>query len=203
MSAPHVVHIFPAFSTGGPEVRTCTLINALGDEFRHTVVSLNGDTTGASRLAKPDWIKQVVPDVALGPTTLLAFGRQLRRLSPGLLITYGWGGTDALFAALLQRIKPVLHIEDGFLPDEAQGQKPARLIARSLAFRVARSLIVPSRTLERIATSTWRLPAASVRFIPNGIDLARFAPRRLTVEAGRARRWASPRHLSWSAPLPC
>ena len=176
MSAPHVVHVFPAFSTGGPEVRTCTLINALGDEFRHTVVSLNGDTTGASRLARPDRIRQAMPDVALGPTTLLAFGRQLRHLSPELLITYGWGGTDALFAALLQRIKPVLHIEDGFLPDEAQGQKPARLMARSLAFRVPRSLIVPSRTLERIATGTWRLPASSVRFIPNGIDLARFAP---------------------------
>ena len=176
MSAPHVVHVFPAFSTGGPEVRTCTLINALGDEFRHTVISLNGDTTGTSRLARPERIRQVAPDVALGPTSLLAFGRQVRHLAPDLLITYGWGGTDALFAALLQRIKPTLHIEDGFLPDEAQGQKPARLVARSLAFRVAHSLIVPSRTLERIATSTWRLPAASVRFIPNGIDLARFAP---------------------------
>ena len=55
MSAPHVVHVFPAFSTGGPEVRTCTLINALGDEFRHTVISLNGDTTGTSRLASRRW----------------------------------------------------------------------------------------------------------------------------------------------------
>ena len=130
MSAPHVVHVFPAFSTGGPEVRTCTLINALGDEFRHTVVSLNGDTTGASRLAKPDWIRQVVPDVALGPTTLLAFGRQLRHLSPGLLITYGWGGTDALFAALLQRIndKDVRMLAiDRNIPD------PLRIAARKRA----------------------------------------------------------------------
>jgi glycosyltransferase involved in cell wall biosynthesis len=176
MTAPHVVHVFPAFSTGGPEVRTCTLINALGDEFRHTVVALNGDTTGVSRLSRPDRITLVPPDVALGPTTLLPFGRQLRHLAPDLLITYGWGGTDALFAALLQRIKRAVHIEDGFLPDEAQGQKPARLVARSLAFRVPHALIVPSRTLERIATSTWRLPAASVRYIPNGIDLDRFVP---------------------------
>lgn len=176
MSAPHVVHVFPAFSTGGPEVRTCTLMNALGDEFRHTVVALNGDTTGVSRLAHPDWVTLVAPDVVLGPTTLLAFGRQLRRLRPDLLITYGWGGTDALFAAVLQRIKPALHIEDGFLPDEAQGQKPARLMARTLAFRVPRALVVPSRTLERIATNAWRLPPTSVRFIPNGIDLARFSP---------------------------
>ena len=176
MSAPHVVHVFPAFSTGGPEVRTCTLINALGDQFRHTVVALNGDVTGASRLARPDLVDLITPDVLLKPTTLPAFGRQLRRLGPDLLITYGWGGTDALFAAGLRRIKPVLHIEDGFLPDEAHGQKRARLLARRLAFRLAHALIVPSRTLQRIATTTWGLPERSVRYVPNGIDLSRFAP---------------------------
>ena len=176
MSAPHVVHVFPAFSTGGPEVRTCTLINALGGEFHHTVVALNGDLTGASRLAQASQVNLVTPDVRPTPVNLLAFGRLLRRLDPDLLITYGWGGTDALFAAWLQRIRPILHIEDGFLPDEAHGQKPGRRLARRLAFRLAWALLVPSRTLERIAVDSWRLPASSVRFVPNGIDLSRFAP---------------------------
>ena len=35
---------------------------------------------------------------------------------------------------------------------------------------------VPSRTLERIATKTWRLSPPRVRYVPNGVDLARFTP---------------------------
>ena len=49
---PRLVHVFPAFSTGGPEVRTAVLINAM-TEFAHTIVSLNGDVSGRSRLDAP------------------------------------------------------------------------------------------------------------------------------------------------------
>jgi len=35
-------------------------------------------------------------------------------------------------------------------------------------------VVVPSRTLERVARETWRLRAAQVAFVPNGIHLDRF-----------------------------
>jgi glycosyltransferase involved in cell wall biosynthesis len=35
-------------------------------------------------------------------------------------------------------------------------------------------VIVPSRTLHGVATETWRLPAARVIYLPNGIDCTRF-----------------------------
>jgi glycosyltransferase involved in cell wall biosynthesis len=176
MSAPRVVHVFPAFSTGGPEVRTCTLINALGREFAHTVVSLNGDLTGQSRLVAAEDTRFVTPSAATGSFALLSLGRLIREQQGRLLITYGWGGTDALLAARLRRVRPVLHMEDGFLPDEAHSQKRARLLVRRVAFRMADGLIVPSRTLQRIAESSWHVASQAIHYLPNGIDVDRFAP---------------------------
>jgi glycosyltransferase involved in cell wall biosynthesis len=39
-------------------------------------------------------------------------------------------------------------------------------------------VVVPSLTLERIALETWRFPAHRVRYIPDGIDVERFARKR-------------------------
>ncbi|HEX5328265.1 MAG TPA: glycosyltransferase, partial [Acetobacteraceae bacterium] len=55
-----------------------------------------------------------------------------------------------------------------------------RVLTRRLV--LARStVVVPSRNLERIATEVWRLAPQRVRYIPNGIDLGRFAARHSTI----------------------
>ena len=75
------------------------------------------------------------------------------------------------------RIARHVHIEDGFGPEERDRQTPRRVLIRRLV--LARSTVVlPSRNLQRIATTIWRLPPARVRYIPNGIDLERFAAAR-------------------------
>ena len=176
MSAPRLLHVFPAFGTGGPEVRTALLINAM-PEFSHGILSLNGDESGKARLDAPQSVAVTVLPAAAGlAARLKALARALEASRPDGVISYGWGGTDAILAARLARLPRPLHIEDGFLPDEARQQKFARLQVRRLAFRAAAGVIVPSRTLERIATREWWLPARHVRFFPNGIDTARFAP---------------------------
>ena len=65
-----------------------------------------------------------------------------------------------------------MHHEDGFNEDETARQKPARRWLRRLALPAARTLVVPSRNLERIAAAMWGRAAT---YIPNGIDMARFA----------------------------
>lgn len=173
---PHLCHVFPAFAHGGPEVRTALLLDATADQFRHTVVSLGGDLQGRDRV-RPDAGVRFTPGPQRGGVRyLFRLGRLLKSVCPDLLLTYGWGGTDALLAARLAGLRRVIHTEDGFLPDEAAGQKWKRVLARRVLLRLAGRVVCPSRTLERIATGLWRLPPRSVTYLPNGIDTERFSP---------------------------
>jgi L-malate glycosyltransferase len=166
----HLVHVFPAFAGGGPEVRTATIINHTSGSFRHTVLSLNGDLSGRSMLRDCHNLQLIPAETS----AIWSLSRVLQRLQPSLLLTYGWGGTDAIAAARLAGISRVVHCEDGFLDDEAFRQKRARRLARTILFRAARALIVPSRTLCQLARSTWRVAERRLRYIPNGVDTARF-----------------------------
>jgi glycosyltransferase involved in cell wall biosynthesis len=102
--------------------------------------------------------------------------RLFKQLHPNLVLTYGWGGTDAAAVARLSGFRRVIHTEDGFLPDESVQQKFKRVLVRRMVFRMPARVVVPSRTLLRIATETWWLPPRRVCFVPNGIDTERFTP---------------------------
>jgi glycosyltransferase involved in cell wall biosynthesis len=96
---------------------------------------------------------------------------------PDLVLTYNFGAMDAALAARTLGL-PLVHHEDGFLPDEARRQLPRRAAYRRLALRRARAVVVISETLRRIAVDTWRLDPERVTYVPNGIDLERFSPER-------------------------
>ena len=38
----HLLHAFSTFAVGGPEVRSCDLINHFGERYRHTIVAMDG-----------------------------------------------------------------------------------------------------------------------------------------------------------------
>ncbi len=103
---------------------------------------------------------------------LRSFRRALRQLRPDTLVTYNWGATEWALANTPSLVRHV-HIEDGFGPEEQATQIPRRVWMRRLFLRRA-TVMVPSRTLERIATEVWRLPRQRVLYVPNGIDLARY-----------------------------
>ncbi len=173
----HLCHVFPNFGTGGPEVRTVLLMNALADQFRHTVIALNGNLE-MQRCISPK-VEVAYCDRAIAGgwwQRIRVLGSLLREISPDLLLTYGWGGTDALVSARIAGIRPVIHTEDGFLPDEVSHQKRRRLYYRRLMVRSAQQLIVPSRTLETIATKLWWIPDNKLSYIPNGVSTDRFSP---------------------------
>lgn len=185
---PHLCHVSPSFGTGGPEVRTALLIDASADAYRHTVISLNGELSGRNRVARRDEVRFLdASRTGRSAADIRDLIRTLGELRPDLVLTYGWGATDALLAASLCGLRRVIHAEDGFLPDEAVQQRPVRLLARRALLRIPPRVVCPSQTLVRIATKTWWLPHHRVTYIPNGVDLRRFASPSPT-QAAEARR---------------
>ena len=178
MAPRHLLHIFPTFETGGQQVRFALIANKLGRRYRHTIVALDSRFDCAARLS--DEVDYHLLDLHIDKSrpfrNLLTFRQQIRTLAPDLLLTYNWG---AIEWALVNRYLPIcghVHFEDGFHPDEAIAQKRRRIWARRLALGGSRCVVVPSRTLERIALEIWQLPTELVRYIPNGVDCAHFHP---------------------------
>jgi glycosyltransferase involved in cell wall biosynthesis len=173
---PSLLHVFPTFAVGGSQVRFAAIANRFGRAWRHAIVAMDGDTACRERL-RPD-LAVTFPNVALRkgdtPGNLLRCRRALLDLRPDVLVTYNWGSIEWAMANLLVRVRHV-HIEDGFGPEERARQLPRRVWVRRLVLRRA-IVVLPSRTLERIALDIWRLPRRRVRHIPNGVDLKAFLP---------------------------
>jgi glycosyltransferase involved in cell wall biosynthesis len=170
-----LLHVFPTFAVGGAQVRFCTIAARLGAGWHHDIIALDGVTACRERLAPELSVGFPAIAVRKGDTlgNLRRFHRALRAIGPDTLVTYNWGSIEWAAANLLARRRHV-HIEDGFGPEERNRQLRRRVLARR--FVLARATVaLPSRTLYRIATETWRLDPARVRYLPNGIDLARFA----------------------------
>jgi glycosyltransferase involved in cell wall biosynthesis len=181
--APLVAHVFPTFAVGGAQVRFAAIANQFGSAFRHIVVSLDGDLACRERLDPA--LDAVFPPVAADKNAMLAsawrFRGRLREWCPDVLVTYNWGAIEFALANLAP-LSRHLHVEDGFGPEERARQIPRRVLMRRFALRRT-PVVLPSRSLVRIVTDVWKLPPKLIRYVPNGIDLQRFA----TAGAGRGR----------------
>ena len=170
-----ILSVFATFAVGGPQVRYAAIANRFPDRFRHVIVAMDADTRARERFSAD--VDARFPEIAVRKGRTLANRRRFRRYmedtKPDLLITHNWGSIEWAMANW-PRVVRHIHIEDGFGPEERDRQLPRRALMRRLV--LSRGLVVvPSRTLQRIATDVWRLPARRVHYIPNGIDLSRFA----------------------------
>lgn len=180
-TTPCLLHVLPTFDLGGAQRRIVDLMNASAREQRHIVLAIDGGRGATSRV-RPN-VDLTFTDIPVRPSGGLALDNLtrlrglLREHQPDLLLTYNFG---ALEAALANRLWPFcrhIHLEDGFGPEEADGRQLARRVwARRLALSGGHTtLMVPSLTLQRIALEQWRFKDSRVRYIPNGIDIDRFA----------------------------
>ena len=177
--AVRILHLHSSFDLGGKEARAVRLMNVWGDRARHVIVSGVPGALGAR-----DAIDRKVPyEIAQDPPPLQgrpsvkrfeAIARFMRGFD--LVLTYNWGGIDGVMARRVfgpskknGGAPPLIHHEDGFYSDEADGLKRERNIYRRLALPAAHALVVPSQVLQDIALNTWRQPTARVHRIHNGI----------------------------------
>jgi glycosyltransferase involved in cell wall biosynthesis len=178
---PRILHLHSSFDAGGKELRCVRLINAFGREIDHAIVSGDLARRGAAALLDPKvriaWPK--FPPLAGKPWPARLKALAAAMAGYDLVCTYNWGAMDAVLAHTLFadvfRLPPLVHHEDGFNEDEADGLKPRRNLYRRIALGRIAALVVPSRTLERIALETWSQPRGKVRLIPNGIDTAAYS----------------------------
>lgn len=187
-----VAHVFPTFAVGGAQMRFAAVANHFGRAFRHVVVSLDGNLACRERL-RPD-LDVTFPAVEAAKGAMLSnawrFRRLLRRWRPDVLVTCNWGAIE--FA--LANIPPVarhLHVVDGFGPEERAAQIPRRVLTRRIVLGRT-PVVLPSRALVQIATEVWKLPHGVIRYVPNGVDLDRFASGRADASAGAGRGSARP-----------
>jgi len=177
LSCQHVLHVFPSFGIGGVPLRMVRIINHFGKRFRHTVIALDNNFEAAGGFVDD-------LDLALSPTeglkkgaprTVLDSALILRRLRPDLLMTYNWGAIEWAMANRLWPGFRHIHVEAGFSQREADSQIPRRVLFRRWALAQCALIVVPSRLLEDLARRVWRLPPERVRYVPNGVDVARFS----------------------------
>jgi glycosyltransferase involved in cell wall biosynthesis len=179
-SAPLLLHAFSTFAMGGPQRRFLQIANAFGPRYRHALVAMDGNTAAAAGLdSDVDFQVIPAPTQKSGGLSLGNLGRiagVVRQQRPDLLLSYNWGAIEWALSNRLFRLAPQIHSEDGFGPEEANGRQiPRRVWTRRLALAGRCELLVPSRTLETIARTVWRIPAHRCHFVPNGIELERFA----------------------------
>ena len=176
-----LLHVFPGFGTGGAQMRFADVANHWGLRYRHRIVALNGDQSGAARLDPGLDVTFCEAGVIKGDMTgnLRRICAALAAWRPDVLVTSNWGSMEWALAQAMpfaRRVPRHIHTEDGFGPEERDRQLRRRVWTRRWALRRAQ-VVVPSRTLLGIARTIWRLDPGRLHPIANGVDLARFADR--------------------------
>jgi glycosyltransferase involved in cell wall biosynthesis len=175
LSAPLILSVFPTFAVGGAQSRFTTIANHFGRHWRHAIVAMDGNLAARERLDPRLDITLPPVEIRKGDTlgNVRRFRAVLAALQPDAMLTHNFGSIEW---AIANRLGPVhhVHVEDGFGPEERERQLPRRVWLRR-AFLHGRTVALPSQNLMRIARDVWRLDSRWVRYVPNGIDLARFA----------------------------
>jgi hypothetical protein len=162
MTSRHIFHAFSTFDLGGPEGRFVQIANALGDEFRHTVIAMDGRYGAAERL-RGDAVELLPIPVrkGAGVPNFRRFRELLIARRPDQLVTYNFGAFEWVFSNLGLGI-PHAHTEEGFGKDEAYRRMPRRNLTRRAGLLVSSTKILTvSQTLQRIAQSEWGVPAVA------------------------------------------
>jgi len=170
---PIVFHVFHGFRLGGTEIRTCRIINALKDRYRHVIFSISGNFDARKLIHSSADVRYLTQNIKENPffLNLICILKVLRKEKPDLLIAYAWGAIDWILVNAISRICPMIHAAEGFDDTEIKSQFRRRLLIRRILFARCEKIVTCSRLLEKISYEEWWLYHNKVSYIPNGVKL--------------------------------
>jgi len=186
-----IAYVIGELGTGGAEYQLYELLRALDrNRFEPAVFSLatGGHWTGPIR-ALGIGVHELESRGSADVRRLLRLRRALAAFAPHVLHTVLWSGNAyGRLAAIGLRIPVVITAERNVIT------RPAWQIALERALdRGTSCYLVNSAAIVRLLVERQRLPAAKMRVVHNGIDLARLPPFEPGREAARAALGLDPR----------
>jgi glycosyltransferase involved in cell wall biosynthesis len=175
---PHILHVFPSFEIGGAQRRTASLLKSGLERLDHTIIALDGNYQAKALWAGSPNTVIFSKDIHFPKTSMHRAIRaariHLKRIKPHLMITYNWGSVEWNLANSFLPICPMFHIQDGFAKEEQDIEISRRKILRKLMYNQCDKVIVPSKSLYKIAQKSWHVPSKNLIHIANGIDIHQF-----------------------------
>ena len=174
-SALHVVHVIRSLEVGGLENGVVNLVNGLADQFRHTILCLEG--LGPLQARVPSSVDVLAPDpgLARGPLACLRLARVLRGLRPDVVHCRNWPTIDAIPGARLAGVPVVVHGEHGREETDPHGLARRRNVTRRGFGPLVDRFVTVSDDLRRWLIDTVHISRRKVRTIHNGVDTRRFS----------------------------
>ncbi len=175
---PTILHVFDGFRVGGTELRTANIINALGENFRHIIISNNGNFEAKKLIQTGLRVSYIWPKISskLFPIIQTHIRTIIKRLNVDLMVAYEWGAIDWVLANSLSPCCPMIMTVEGFEDSELFTQKKRRLWIRRLLYRRCNRVVVCSQTLYKIAKKDWKINPPKLLHIPNGVNCSIFNP---------------------------
>src|SRR5262245_1749825 len=170
-----ILHVTPSFGLGGMEKIITVFINR-SVEYTHVIMPLDGNRDAFKwiRAKTASCIEFEKPKSRI--IFFIKLYHMIKSLRPDLIMSYSWGGIDALWIGRIAKVGLTIHNEHGFNIDEARKTSGKRDLLRIILYRLANHIIVVSSDLDVMLKTKYRLKNESISFIPNGINTDEFCP---------------------------
>jgi len=174
--SPKILHVFSSLELGGAQRRFIDFVSRSKAGFSHSVYAMDGNYDALKLTGDIDqpWGQSSVVPKGNTWAAMKITRRLLKEAKPDLLVTYNWGAVEWALGNRFFPVCPMVHIQDGFTEDELKGEIGKRRLVRGFAYRGCRAVVVPSKTLERVAKKSWHIHPERLKYIANGIDIERF-----------------------------
>ncbi len=176
---PLICHLVYRLDYGGLENGVVNLINALPPErWRHKIVCLAGHSDFSKRLRGDVEILDCPKRPGQDPGLHLRLWKLFRALRPAVLHTRNLSTLEAQAAAWAAGVPVRIHGEHGHDVHDLDNRRQRYRVMRKMLAPLVTHFITVSRLLEDYLRADVHVPAAKITRICNGVDTARFQPRR-------------------------